>query len=44
MIEFSRHMLTSLAEFLNSEPIIYLYGMVLSLFVVKIFQMIIGRD
>jgi len=35
LIEFSRHMLQLLADFLASEPIFYLYGMVIFLFVVK---------
>ena len=44
MIIFSRHMLQALAEFLASEPIIYLYGMIIFLFVAKVFKMIIGQD
>ena len=44
MIEFSREILTLLAQFLESEPIIYLYGMVIFLFIVKIFLMIIRQN
>ena len=41
MIEFSREMLRLLAEFLEQEPIIYLYGMIIFLFIVKIVMLII---
>ena len=44
MILFSRTVLSEIAVFLGSEPIIYLYGMILSLFVVKIFLMIVRND
>jgi hypothetical protein len=44
MIEFTREILTLLAQFLEKEPIFYLYGMVLSLLVVKLFMMIIKQD
>lgn len=43
MIDFSTAMLTALADFLKSEPIIYLFGMILFTFVVKIFMILCGR-
>jgi len=43
MIEFSRHMMMLVAEFLASEPIFYLYGMVIFMFVVKVFLTIIRQ-
>jgi len=41
MIEFSMYMLQLLTDFLMSEPIFYMYGMFLFMFVVKIFLMIV---
>lgn len=43
MIDFSTAMLTALADFLKSEPIIYLFGMILFTFIVKIFMILCGR-
>ena len=43
MIDFSTAMLTALPDFLKSEPIIYLFGMILFTFVVKIFMILCGR-
>lgn len=40
MIDFSVAMLGVLADFLGTEPIIYLYGMVLLCFVCKIFKIL----
>jgi len=44
MIEFTREILRILAEFLETEPIFYLYGMILFLFIVKVFVMIIRKE
>lgn len=43
MIDFSKEMMAAIADFLNTEPIIYLYGMIIFLFVVKTFLMIIDN-
>ena len=43
MIDFSTAMLTALADFLKSEPISYLFGMILFKFIVKIFMILCGR-
>ena len=43
MSDFSTAMLTALADFLKSEPIIYLFGMILFTFIVKIFMILCGR-
>lgn len=43
MISFSTAMLTALADFLKSEPIIYLFGMILFVFVAKIIMILCGR-
>jgi hypothetical protein len=44
MIEFTRHMLELIAEFLSKEPVIYLYGMVIFLLIVKIFMTVIRKN
>ena len=44
MIEFTREILKLIAEFLEAEPIIYLYGMIIFLFVVKIFMMFVPKS
>jgi hypothetical protein len=44
MIEFTRYMLELLAEFLATEPIFYLYGMVIFLFVVKLTMTVIRKN
>jgi hypothetical protein len=44
MIEFTRYMLEMLAEFLATEPIFYLYGLVIFLFIVKIFMTVIRKS
>jgi hypothetical protein len=44
MIEFSRVMLELLAEFLSTEPVFYLYGMVIFLFIVKICMTIMRKN
>ncbi len=41
MITFSSGMLDAVAQFLGSEPIIYLFGLVCRCFVVKVFKDII---
>ena len=43
MIDFGTAMRNALADFLKSEPIIYLFGMILFTFVVKIFMILCGR-
>lgn len=43
MIDFSTAMLTALSDFLVSEPILYLLGMTLFLFVIKGFMILCGR-
>jgi len=41
MITFSMEILSLVADFLASEPIIYLWGMIIFLFIVKAFMMIV---
>ncbi len=43
MISFSTAMLIALADFLKSEPIIYLFGMILFVFIAKIIMILCGR-
>lgn len=38
MISFSLAVLDGLADFLNTEPIFYLWALVLALFVIRIFK------
>jgi len=40
MIDFSLAMMEGLADFLGSEPIFYLFGLVCFCFIVKIFMML----
>lgn len=42
MIDFSAAILNLLADWLSSEPIIYLFGMFLLLFVVKAFKILVS--
>lgn len=43
MIAFSRQMMLAVAEFLETPPIFYLFSLVCFMFVVKIFQNLMGR-
>ncbi len=43
MTAFFVAVLEAVASFMASEPIIYLFGLILLLFVVKAFKMIISR-
>lgn len=43
MITFTKVVLSSVAEFLEAEPIIYLFGIVCATFVVKIVLMLTER-
>ena len=40
MVDFSIAMLQAVADFLNTEPIIYLFGLILFCFVCKIFKLL----
>jgi len=42
-IDFSVAMLNALADFLNQDPITYLFGMILSCFIADIFMKLMGR-
>lgn len=42
MITFTSAILDNLASFLGTEPVIYLFGMFLLLFVVKAFRVLIA--
>lgn len=43
MVEFSRLLMLDLAEFLQTPPVFYLFSLVCFTFVVKLFQMMMGR-
>lgn len=43
MLSYSTAMLSAIAEFLSSEPMIYIFGMLVLVFVVKIIITVLGR-
>lgn len=43
MIDFSVAMLTALSDFLLSEPVFYLFGLVCFLFIVKAFKILVSK-
>lgn len=43
MIDYSLEMLRALASFLSSEPVIYLFGLILLCFVCKAIKILISR-
>lgn len=43
MVDFSMAILAAVSEFLISEPIIYLLGLICFLFIVKAFKVLMGK-